>query len=292
MNPLELHSSSHEQPTVIHTLEHIVVVESLNDLRKASKPIQNTRRLLRAAEPRWNDPRRYVNGPDCLKVRVAKPSIDRALLFFDQLVRTAAAHGCSVEVSEKDTVIKVGDVPLSVFVVEKIARKEIERPDFSWKTYEYKPSNILTFRIDEWSKKQFQKQWTDGKTTLEEKIPNIVVGLLRAAEIMKQERARREEEDRQWKEETARWEAERAREARERRELEDLQKAASEWVQREQIRAYIEACEKELRDRSNGQLTDEAKAWLEWARNKIEVSSPVVAQVEGILKPDSETEDA
>lgn len=257
--------------------------QPLNDFRTASKTIRNTRRLLKATEHKWNEPRIYVNGPDCLKVRVAKPSIDRALLFFDQLIRTAEASGVSVVATEEDTIFTVGGVPINVFLIEKIERKEAKHEKYSWRTYEYHPTNVLTFCISEWARQPFQKNWSDGKAKIEVKIPKIVTGLLEAAEILREDRKRREEEQRIMDEENRLWREECLREAKDKRHFEELQESVATWLQHGQILAYLEACEKELRRRSNGQLTDEAKAWLEWAHRKIETSNPVVAQVEGIL---------
>ena len=149
--------------------------------------------------------------------------------------------------------------------------------------WDYQPTGLLRFRINEWGGEGARKTWIDGRRQrLEDVLNDVVVGLVTFAEA---ERRAREERERQRLE----WEAERARQAeleRRRREEEarrqELEHEAEVWARAKNLRNYVEAVECQARMVGVGlELGTELRCWLDWARQHADRLDPMESRLGG-----------
>lgn len=256
-------------------------------LRGAHPLIRRARELLEREKPGtsgvvvagWQEP--------CLRIRVSKASLRRALLILQGIFAEMERRGCSVEVGKEDrsgdTAVIVGQERVSISMSEKIDRTERARKEgeaeysFLWNRYTYTPSGRLSFCITEYHPPGARKTWNDGKRKrLEDQLDEIVAGFFVVAEGMKQARLRWEEQQRRWQEEERRRrELERLRQAEEAR-CQRLEESAKRWAEANRLRDFVAACEAKLR--SSGVAMDDGcpeARWLAWARKHAERLDPL-----------------
>lgn len=246
-------------------------------LRGAHPLIRRARELLEKEKPAtsgvvvagWQEP--------CLRIRVSKPSLRRALLILQAIFAEMERRGCSVEVGKdrsSETVVIVGQERVSIAMSEKIDRAERARKEdeaghsYLWNRYTYTPSGRLSFCVTEYHPSGARKAWNDGKRKrLEYQLDEIVAGLFVVAEGMKQTRLRWEEQQRRRQEEERRQrELERLRQAEAAR-CQKLEESAKQWAEANRLRDFVGACEAKLR--SSGLPIDDGGPeawWLAWAR--------------------------
>ena len=149
--------------------------------------------------------------------------------------------------------------------------------------YDYAPTGILTFSIDEFAD-TLQRRWSDReKRPLESRLNEIVVAMVRIAiTVLKPRHQRREEEARQREEAQRRW-------LEERWQLESLNKALEGWRSSRELRQYVAAVEKIADDRfGSAGRAQGLQEWLGWARDLAERTDPLGAFVEQLAADDGE----
>jgi hypothetical protein len=222
-----------------------------------------------------------------LDIRVTSKTVDRALRIMDALITALEAKGFGVKVTSKGgTQVEVLGEKLSISLDETnrqvahvLTAEERERQiryAGTWiPKWDYEPTGLLRFRINEWGGQGARKTWIDGQRhRLDDMLHQIVAGLVTFAEG---ERLAREERDRQHRE----WEAERARHAElERRRQEEeahrqqLEREAEAWARTKSIRDYVDAVESEAKARVLAVDAGTAiRQWLDWAREHALLSS-------------------
>ena len=213
---------------------------------------------------------RLVLRNNGLNILVTKDSTRRALLIMDALLKALVKRGYPVSINDGSTTVLIHDCRISFGITETGKRIELTKDievEYSWeREWEYRPTGKLTLEIKE--SLQGQKVIRDGKTQrLENCLNRFIVLLVKSAEIMKIEEAKRK----------ARWrEYEKQREidqlARRERELdkvriEQIFKSAAEWQQCQMMRNYISVVKASTEAQSD---QTEIKAWITWSTEKLE----------------------
>lgn len=147
--------------------------------------------------------------------------------------------------------------------------------------YDYVYNGKLSFTIDEYHAKR--KSWNDGKIkSIDNEIGDIVIGIMEAIHIVKEQREERViEEKRQREEEIRRWELQQKRD-KEKERLNLLIAKADDFYQAQKLYEYIAAIEKALPN-VQGDKKKELTQYLSWAKQKADWLNPLVGRVDEVL---------
>ena len=225
-----------------------------------------------------------------LDIRVSKTSLARALRILDALFKALEARGAPVKLGTERwerTYVAITDEKVKVrleevfkridHVLTKKEREEQEKWGRSWaRKWEYEPTGLLRFRIEEYVEGA-RKSWSDGGSQrLEEMLNDIVKGIVIVAEALRVRRIEREREERERREaleQRAKLEQLRREEGARRLQLE---RQVERWVRSRNLRAYLDAVEQTdmpqgLVITPDSQLT----RWLTWAREYADILDPL-----------------
>jgi len=138
------------------------------------------------------------------------------------------------------------------------------------------PTGVLVFKIQTWIGTGLRTQWAEGaRGPLENRLNEIVVGLLAAAATFRQHRLEREEEERRRRaEDEARVKREEAR-REEARRLTELIQLSNQRRQAADIRTYVKAVKSAVH---KGVVTIEARKleeWTKWALERADQIDPL-----------------
>jgi hypothetical protein len=143
--------------------------------------------------------------------------------------------------------------------------------------WDFVPSGVLSLVIENWLPRGLRKTWSDGKSKgLEEMLNDFVVGAIKVADSLKQDRLEREERQRLWQEELRkREEIERQRLLEEKR-LHMLEQQADLWTKSEKIRAFVSAVEGTAAAKGPAEINlDDLNRWVSWAREHADRMDPL-----------------
>ncbi len=215
-----------------------------------------------------------------LNVSVSPVQARRALLIMDAILKALEERGYNAIVSsdhrgEETRIVKEGEeVRLSLYehvrrVQQELTPEEKKKPPYLLNIpTEYQSEGKLTIKINQrWS--SYQK-WSDCKNdSLENRLNNVIAGIVALLEILVFEKRRKEEEERH------RQEIVRQREE-EKRKREQLEADVYQWRKSEKISDYLDAYEAKL-VKEKGQINpDSCEAhWLSWARGYAESLDPL-----------------
>jgi hypothetical protein len=201
-----------------------------------------------------------------LDIRVAPQNVSRALRIMDTLIKALRSRKHDIEIVQDRTNVIIEAEKIQVSLKEKLKKVAIEKPKYSWQNIEYHPTGILSFRIEG------QRQWEDGKQSLEEQLNKILAWL--EAEVARRKQ-RQEESERIREQNRERKRLRKELEERKQKELAGFKKTlqkATRWHKATNLRNYIDAVE-QIALASHG-VTKELQAWLEWARKKADWYDP------------------
>jgi hypothetical protein len=233
----------------------------------------------------------------CLDLHVSRGSLPRALRIMDALIKALEARGFGVSVTEGErtgTWVELLGERLAIALEEKTTRKdhvltkeEVERnAKYAWSSapsWDYEPAGTLLFRIKEPWGDGVRKTWCDGRRQVVEDLLNdVIAGLIVAAEAKRQHEIEMERERKEWAEaERRRLEMEQRR-REEAEQLKALEQEAAAWTRSQQLRAYIDALEREALKRVGAaEKGSKLQRWIEWARRHADRLDPLtVEQVE------------
>jgi len=266
----------------------ITVCDSVTDdhplVAKTEKSISSTKPDLK------NIIRPKAHG--CLDVRVGRDCIDRAMRIMDALVKSLEARGLRVTIADNKksaACISVMDEVIEFCLEEKVKiiekkltpaqkKEQQEHPWMYGHEYDYIPTGILSLKINGDGISDTRRTWSDGqKQRLENCLNSFVIGLMKAAEKIKESRIQREKRELEWQErrrrneelEKMRWEEE----AR----IKTLDKEVSAWSRSQQIRAYTEAFKIAV-IKLYGEVVPGGKQdkWLTWANKYADRIDPLI----------------
>ncbi|TRZ41676.1 hypothetical protein [Robertkochia solimangrovi] len=213
-------------------------------------------------------------------INVHKSNIDRALAVANRFVQTMEQHGHKIDIIsntsriyENGTWVEVNGVRFQVDLREKRTRTMI-KGRHSWDEAVFKASGELQLHF----RKSYQTRlWGDSKITkLEDKVDNVIRGLeawaLREIEFEKQMEENRKRNKIRRAEEQAILKQKEEEAARVKILIGDSQN----WKKATEIREYIKAVH--FFAKENNDLTDEKKAWMEWATGIADKLDPILKQ--------------
>lgn len=105
-----------------------------------------------------------------------------------------------------------------------------------------------------------------------------------ALDLIEEERIRTEEQERRrvaWQKAKDKHDRQVELRKQELQQIEKLKANAAQWREAEQLRTYIEAVE--MSAIKNGELSEELKDWISWARIKADCIDPLIAVSDAIL---------
>lgn len=277
-NPAADHNSPSPRTLKIQEVERDESL-SLQIPEKLLKPdplIAQTKSILSKQKP---DGYNYIgivsSSYEGLDIRVAKTNVDRALLFFDTLIKALKARGHTVEIRNRKTLAIVGGHDFELFLREKMRKESVQ--DGNWTRQVFHPKGILALQVDGW----YGREYKDGSTRLEEQLAKIIAGLeLSAVQRTEQQLAfRKAEEERKERERLAK-----ELEERKHKDLVSFKKLlmdSERWHKAENLRRYIH--ELEARAASNQPIPPETLEWLEWAKRKADWYDPFIESPDELL---------
>lgn len=220
----------------------------------------------------------YEDNNDILPIYVEKNSLDRALRFFDTLIKLLKYRGHSIKKGKYGygTVAFIDGIEIRLYLRETARRVNSTRENYN---YDYVPTGDFFFQVGEGYKHQ---EWRDGKTFhLEDLIPKIVAKLELDAK-----------KEKEWQEE--------CRISQIKREKEEvIKKIFQEHRQKElsnfkQLLSNAERLDKTIKLRNyiktveenalvNNALEEELKNWIVWAKDKADWYDPLIRRKDDYL---------
>jgi len=205
-------------------------------------------------------------------IKVAPENVARAIRFMDALLKLLKARGYDVNPDRDSSHLVIFGEPLVIRLQEKLRFEDIIEGRYNLKNRHYYPTGIFMLKCwrESWS---HQRVWIDGTDLIEFQLAKIVAGIELLAMKERTERLEREE---RW-----RIEAEKKRIAKERYDREALdganfQKLLAQskiWKQSQILNEFI--FEVESNAITSGELTEECKNWIMWAKEKAEKLNPL-----------------
>jgi len=204
---------------------------------------------------------------ESFRVSVSELQKSRAVNLLNTVETALSAAGMKWEVDEKrhHVVGKMHGETISFDLRERYKQTEhVEKhPTSAWldkKTYSFQFHGDLTIRIEGYF--EGRKSWSDGKTQrIDDNLPEIIEGMLAAAEALRKRTLDFEEQRRRWAEE-ARVRGEKERIAREEKAFLDATlKEAEDWIQANKIRQYTTHL-RALISEHKIELTEVGMQWL------------------------------
>jgi hypothetical protein len=259
----------------------IVVVETLADPHPLiAKMLHRREKHKSGSETDDSDERDSL-----LDIEVSEGTRDRALRIMDAILKAVEARGYRIKVSrdywEKATRVFCTDVDAEVQISLSERYSEVERaltpaerkkpPYLIDQRLITVPSGKLIFRVK--GRRVDTKWWNDKKLDpLENRLNEIVAGLITKLETLRLEELAEREEKRRRIEEQRRREEEQAR-------RENLHRDVDRWRKSEDIRAYLRAYEEQfLRRQDKITPGSEEDLWLKWARQYADSLDPLSKQ--------------
>jgi hypothetical protein len=207
-----------------------------------------------------------------IDIKVAPKNFSRALRFLDALIKLLHTRGHEFIVKSDCTCAVVFGEEIKIRFQEKLRFEEKDN-NYGWKSREYFPTGILTFRI--WIHFIFhQKIWSDGKERIENQLSKILATMEFMALKEKEERV---ENEKIWaieREKQLIFNATREQEEQDEANFKKLLKQSKKWNKVKILRAYI--TEVETSAIQKGKLTDDMKNWLKWAQDKVDLYDPLM----------------
>jgi hypothetical protein len=225
-----------------------------------------------------------------LNVCVGKDSIQRSMLIWDRILKTAEQGRFKARMEKEPpcrTIVTVDGEELSIGLKEKTHRREhvptpaekLEMKRYthihSVPAWDYFPSGRLVLSIKHMNTNELT--WSDNdKKRIEARLNSFAEVLAEVAKEIKERRAKAQEWERNWAEEQRRRYENAQREAEERKRREELERQASSWRLAGSIRQFVQAVREEAVRRTDGFLPGSPlDQWIQWAERHATSIDPV-----------------
>ncbi len=264
--------------------------------------IQRSRCILEKVE-QDRDGFLLANSNDCVDLWVTRKLLDRGLSAMNAIIREAENRGFSVSLVRKwgtHTQFEKEGVIFLVALKEQCTRKkhiptseEREQmrkgdPLGSIPKFDLTPNGKLIFELhgdQAYMRRGIRTRWVEGKRqSIEQLIPEIIEGLEAMAVCLVEAQKEYAEKGRRVQEERFQRETEHDKARDEAKRFEQLHEMASAWVRNRQAGEFLDAVERDYRERGVEMETGIA-SWLQWARQKVEANDPV--RIHFRKRPDS-----
>lgn len=196
----------------------------------------------------------------------------------DKIIKLLKQRGHNVLVKENTTYAVVKGEEIKIRLREKLKTVVTKHEKYSWNNTDYVPTDILSFKIDEYPEKEFNDTIN---LTLEKQLPKILTKL----ELVSVQLKKRREEIENWHRELNKIrEAEEAIKKRKSTEIENFKKLLDESERCKKavdIRNYIKQIENNAIKDNN--LSEELTNWINWAKNKADWYDPITRKEDELL---------
>lgn len=224
------------------------------------------------------------SGKKCLNLSVSLGSADLAMLIYDTLLKALDQRGYAVDilVNEQGAVtrVRIGEEYVGIGIDERVDRVERPRDPKSkqlshFKEYDYVPTGRLSLRIQE-TYLRTRRTWSDGaKQRVETCLNDLVVGLVAAAEELKQQRLEREARHREYLAEQERQRAAEERRQREAARVRALNADLVAWRKSQAIRQYAAAMRAAAAEANLLDEDSDLSKWLRWVEAYADRLDPI-----------------
>ena len=226
-------------------------------------------------------------GKQCLDLRIAPNSIDRALRIMDSLIKAFEKYGYTVGSDTEwnnhpnSYVMIFGEkVKFSIYEgsIQSLDKKWNEEDYFSsHHKYKYRMSGKLQFQLDGRYSRGIRNKWSDTvRKQIEDCLRDVLIGAIKLAHFACAERERREEEARRWEEERIRRAEEQRRHEEEMKRRSELENQALSWNKSKQLRKFIAEVERKV-SMQMCSVNDQTRMieWLAWAKEHADRIDPL-----------------
>jgi len=240
-----------------------------------------------------------TNAHTAASIRVARPSIDRALHLFQSLIHLWNEAGGTAQCSEVQnglgTEFCLGSHSVPIHLAEVAEDASVDRPKSRYVSQRTEPTRHptgkLIFAVPDGQSGRLPSCWKENdQQRLEDILPQIVQDLPAQIERWQVTRSDRECEHRQWMKIHARQAAKSKMDAEERSWEKSILEGIHKWQQAEQIRAYIAELRRRV-DCGEQRIYDQAMYdnWQAWANYLAIKFDPLMRS---IPRPGEDTEPA
>jgi hypothetical protein len=237
-------------------------------------------------------------GSDTFQVRIHPSSKDRVLCLVDALARACRDRGFTFEEGKPGSrywahlAVLVDGVQLFPVFDERMRRTSYKMTEAELArkrqghyvytpTYAYEPTGELTLKIEGGHGSGQQTTWKDTRhQKIETRLNEVMIGFRVIADHRLMEQRKADDRKRRYDLIQRERAALRQRIDEEKRAVERLETDATAWVRAEQLRAYIEAVERQNADADN--LSEKAD-WLAWAYQQADRLDPLRQSPRSIL---------
>lgn len=210
-----------------------------------------------------------------LNIRVTPKTLSRALRIMDTFIKACRALGYDFKVKEKVCLI----LEEEEFELCCFENYDTDFDKEKWAVKSSKPNGKLTIRVGStWH----GSSWNDGKVLLEERISGILAKLILKAKDMHAQRLAWEKEQ---KEREDRERIQRENVKRKEKELDEFKALLRKSKRHDRavmIRSYIAEFERWATEA--GQLTEDNRNYMDWARKKADWYDPFIEESDELLE--------
>jgi hypothetical protein len=246
----------------------------------------------------WDSPKGLRSAPaEVLNIEVTAEEIERATNLANLVVQRLVSLGATVTVDgpSRRTIIDFRGAALPFSLTEYVRRtnhvitetekkaidrynrdgeRGIWRPNTypSMPQYDWHPSGVLTLTLGSWP----ARSWKDTpRTRLELRLPEIISGIVvLAGEVCAKEAAEKRKAC-ELAEAKERYKSTLERRQFEQETFDTLERNSIRWERATRIRAYVMAVA--AVSQSQGDMTEELREWIAWARAKADWVDPLVS---------------
>jgi hypothetical protein len=186
----------------------------------------------------------------------------------------------------KRVAIRVRGELLGLSLTEGYKRTEtvVTHPKHSYfnrREYQYEFNGQLKLRLE--GSYAGRKSWSDGaRGRLENKLTDVVQGVVAASEAVVRLRQEREAQARHWAEQRAIWEAAEKRRQQRKSFAEGLAKEAQAWQHHVDLARYLQALNETI---GHAEIPPEARAWLALATELVGEMNPIGRRIAVLREP-------
>jgi hypothetical protein len=234
-----------------------------------------------------------------LRIQVSPIALERALRLFDRLIKASEQKGYVWSITAEGSTLVICDgESMKVDLKERLTKREIPQPAtlkrlqgrrwepnyaaIIYPEYEWVSTNQLNLSVGEYARGAPSFSWKDAKrTTLEDKINDIVAGIPALAAGIAARREKQEERQREWAlQEENRREAARNAETLRRLRLR-LVNTTLRWEQTSRLRHFCDAVEAKAATLPAEEV-GAVDRWLAWARKQADLLDPLLSDLSSL----------
>jgi hypothetical protein len=248
---------------------------------KLTKPdilIVNTKEYFDAGERfYWRSGFRYPDRTDVLDIDTTQKTFPRALRIMDTLIKILRDRGHDIEIKYGKTNAMIYDQEIEIKLREKY--RVVDEPRGKYDSRNLEPTGILSFIIEPGH--YHQKTINEGQELLEAKMETIVRKLEALGELKREEHIKNEEWHRQYQEKLRIEKEIREHKEKEISDFKIMFQRAFRLHHSNILRGYISSAENKAKE--SGNLSEEIRTWLNWAKEKVDWYDPLINRIDDAL---------